>query len=203
MDTIFTVTKENLEHLSPEEAVAFFRELLWAEAGKIGIPTSKIHVSIWVDVPDGGIDALVENSLQIPSDLVKEGQTGYQIKAGASFKPWQGAQIRRELFGTKAPSKGTLGSSIRNCLDNNGTYVLVCFKQDFANNQHSQAVEAIKCYFEQCGYPNPKIEVWGQSNLLGFIKLFPSLALNITGKGTLKFQTHHKKTPAPLQLLLF
>ncbi len=191
MDTIFTVTKENLEHLSPEEAVAFFRELLWAEAGRTKVALSKIRISSWVDVPDGGIDAVVESNPLVPSDLIKEEQTGYQIKAGTSFKPWQDAQIKKELFGTKVPSKENLGSSIRNYLDNNGTYVLVCFKQDFANNQHRQAVEAIKYYFKQCGYPSPKVEVWGQSNLLGYLKLFPSLALRITGRDTLRFQTHH------------
>ena len=87
MDTIITVKNEDLERLSSAEAVSFFRELLWAEARRLAIPISNINISIWIDVPDGGIDATVENSLQIPSDLVKEGQTGYQIKAGTSFKP--------------------------------------------------------------------------------------------------------------------
>ncbi len=191
MDTIFTVTKENLEHLSPKEAVVFFRELLWAEAGRTKVALSKIRISSWIDVPDGGIDAVVENTPLIPSDLIKEEQTGYQIKAGISFKPWQDAQIKRELFGVKIPSKENLGSSIRNCLDNNGTYVLICFKQNFANNQHRQAVETIKYYFKQCGYPSPKVEVWDQSNLLGYLKLFPSLSLHITGRDILRFQTHH------------
>lgn len=191
MDTIFTVRNGDLERLSPKEAVALFRELLWAEARRIGIPTSKIQISLWVDVPDGGIDAVVDNPLSAPSDLIKEGRTGYQIKAGASFKPWQDAQIKRELFGTKHPGKENLGNSIRNCLDNDGTYVLVCFQQELVDEQHRQAVGAIEHYFKQCGYPSPRIEVWGQSNLLCFIKLFPSLALNLTGRGGLKFQAHH------------
>jgi hypothetical protein len=112
MDTIFTVKNEDLERLSPKEAVALFRELLWAEARRIGLPISKIHISVWVDIPDGGIDAVVENPLSIPSDLIKEGRTGYQIKAGASFKPWQDGQIKRELFGTKHPSRKNLGNSV-------------------------------------------------------------------------------------------
>jgi len=191
MDTIFTVRNDDLERLSPVEAVNLFRELLWAEARKISIPISKIHISTWVDVPDGGIDAAVENPLLTPSDLIKEGRTGYQIKAGASFKPWQDAQIKKELFGKKHPGKENLGTSIRDCLDNDGTYVLVCFKQEFSDEQRRQASGSIEYYFKQCGYPYPKIEVWGQSNLLGFIKMFPSLALNLTGKGGLKFQAHH------------
>jgi len=33
---IFTVTNEDLDRLDPAEAVRFFRELLWAEARRLG-----------------------------------------------------------------------------------------------------------------------------------------------------------------------
>ena len=150
MDTIFSVRNEDLARLSPQEAVNIFRELLWAEAGRIGIGISKIHVSSWIDVPDGGIDAIVEGNLaSVQSDLVKPGFTAYQIKASESFKPWQDAQIKRELFGKRFPSKENLGSAIKNCLDKKGTYILVCFKQDLTPEQHRQAVETIKYYFKR------------------------------------------------------
>lgn len=191
METIFTVHNEDLERLNPQEAVDFFRELLWAEARRTGIAISKIHVSSWINLPDGGIDALVEeNKFSVRSDLIKFGRTGYQIKAGASFEPWQDAQIKKELFGRKYPSKENLGSSVRNCLEENGTYVLVCFKQDPVEEQHRQAVGSLNYYFKQCGYQNPKVEVWGQNTLIGFLKLFPSLALRVNLRATLRFQTH-------------
>jgi len=191
MDTIFTVKNEDLERLNPQEAIDFFRELLWAEARRIGIQIDKIRVSSRINVPDGGVDAVVERSDTLTQNgIIKLGHTSYQIKAGETFKPWDDAQIKKELFGNRNPSKENLGSSVRNCLDNDGTYVLVCFKQDPTEEQYSKAVENLRKYFEQCRYQKPKVEVWGQNNLIGFLTVFPSLALKLNRRGGLQFQTH-------------
>jgi len=191
MDTIFTVREEDLERLSPREAVDCFRQLLWAEARKIGIPISSIHISCWINVPDGGVDASVgELAFSLESDLVKAGRTSYQIKAGVTFKPWRDNDIKKELFRTKPVHKENLSSGVRDCLDRNGTYVLVCFKQDPNDEQHRQSLRALEYYFRQCGYENSRAEVWGQSNLLGFLQVFPSLSLKVNHRGGLRFQTH-------------
>ena len=191
MDNIFSVKNEDLARLSPQEAVEFFRELLWAEARRIGIGISKIHISSWINVPDGGVDAVVEENIaSVQSDLIKPGFTAYEIKAGESFKPWQNKQIEEELFKGKSPSKENLGNSIKACLDKGGIYVLVCFKQDLTAEQHRKAVEALKSNLSPCGYQNPRVEVWSQNNLIGFLKRYPSLALKINQRERIKFQTH-------------
>lgn len=192
METIFTVKNEHLARLNPQEAVEFFRDLLWAEAKRTGIPISKINVSNWINVPDGGIDALVEeHSASSKGGFIKAGRSSYQIKAGASFEPWKNSEIRNELFGRKKPpNKVNLGTSIRDCLDKDGTYVLVCFKQDLTDEPHRQTVEALDHYFRDCGYKDPKVEVWSQNRLIGFLEIFPSLALKVNERGALRFQTH-------------
>jgi hypothetical protein len=191
MDTIFTVKNEDLERLYPEEAVVFLREMLWAEARRIGVAISKIHITTRIDVPDGGIDALIEENItSSQSGLIKEGCAGFQIKTGASFKPWQDAEIKEVLFGEKTPGEDNLGKSIRDCLDKDGAYVLVCFGQDLNVPQHGQAVEALRRYFKECGYKNPSVEVWSQGNLIGFLKVFPSLALKANRRDHARFQTH-------------
>lgn len=81
MNGFLSVLPEDLERLAPHEAVFFFRKLLWAEARKIGVPINRVHVSLWIDAPDGGIDAQVEQSAVANSGLIKLGDTGYQIKA--------------------------------------------------------------------------------------------------------------------------
>ena len=53
-ETIFTVKSDDLGRLDPTGAVDLFRELLWAEARRIGIEISKINVSSQINVPDGG-----------------------------------------------------------------------------------------------------------------------------------------------------
>ena len=45
MDNIFSIKNEDLARLSPQEAVEFFRELLWAEARRIGT-VSYTHLTL-------------------------------------------------------------------------------------------------------------------------------------------------------------
>lgn len=186
-ETIFTVRNEDLGRLDQNTAVEFFQKLLWAEARRLGMEISKINVSRWVHVPDGGVDATVDD-VQIETGLgiIKQGKTSYQIKAGASFKPWQEAVIEKELFGTKE----NLGESIRACLDDNGTYILVCTGIDLVDSQHRDALKHIEDFLKGCGYSNPNVEVWSQNTLSGFLQVFPSLALEVNGYSEAKFQPH-------------
>jgi hypothetical protein len=189
--TLLTVRREDLERLDAREAVDFFRELLWAEARAIGLPRSNIRVSELIDVADGGIDATVEGGLPESDDLIREGRTGYQIKASSAFKPWQASAINKELFGEgNEPTLKNLASGVRDCLDEGGTYILVCFRQDPVDNQYRDAIANLRDSLERCGYPDPKVGVWGQGTLIGFLKHYPSLALQVTGRDHYAFQTH-------------
>ena len=191
-ENIFTVKNEDLNRLNPEKAVQFFSELLWAEAWRIGIERSKINVSGRVNVPDGGVDATVDEvQVATGQGIIKPGTTSYQIKSGKTFQPSQEAVIKAELFGEgNAANKENLGKSIRARLEAEGTYVLVCTGIDLVDSQQRDAVRYIKEYLQQCGYPQPKVEVWSPNNLIGFLKSFPSLALRVNGRGGAAFQTH-------------
>ncbi len=191
MNSIYKIENNYLAILSPQEAVAIFRDLLWAEARRIGIAVSKVHISTNIYVPDGGIDASVEeNGEKCESGLIKPGLTTYQIKAGAGFSPWQDAVIKRELFGNNDIKLENLAAEVRNCLNLHGTYILVCFKQDLTPEQVRIAKESVTTHIVSCGYENPKVEVWGQNHIIAFLQIFPSLALAITGRGELNFQSH-------------
>jgi hypothetical protein len=69
MDTIFTLKKQDLGALNPEEAVTFFSQLLWAEAHAVNLPLNAINIPSNVDAPDGGIDAEVRD---VPTDVPME-----------------------------------------------------------------------------------------------------------------------------------
>ena len=96
--TIFTVNNEDLGRLDERTAVDFFQRLLWAEARRIGIEVRKINVSSRIHVPDGGVDATVdETQIATGSGIIKPGKTSYQIKSGAeSFSPWRKKSEIRE-----------------------------------------------------------------------------------------------------------
>ena len=187
-NNIFTVTNEDLDRLDPAEAVRFFRELLWAEARRLGIDINKINISDRIYVKDGGIDGtVVKNSTATASGLIKAGKTGYQIKSGKT-KP----SPQKVLFGdAKSRNEDTLGKSIKACLDDKGTYVLVCTGFDPAEPEREEMQAQIKGYLEDdCGYSGPNVEVWSQIILRGFLTRFPSLSLQVNGRSNAQFQTH-------------
>jgi len=177
MSSLFTASSEDLKKLNDQRAVEFFRDLLRADARRINLTPDKIHVSEDINVADGGVDATVENDRGVVSSgIIKEGLNCYQIKTGRDFKPWTKSDIEKELFGKKKSAsikKEDLGDSIKNCLDNDGHYIIVCFGQDPNANQHRKAIQITKDFFEQCGYANPKVEVWGCTIILGFIAILP------------------------------
>ncbi len=190
-DSIFSVKNDRLSPLNERSAVEFFRKLLWAEARRIGIELDKVHVSSAIHVSDGGVDATIDDAqVSTGSGIIKSGKTGYQIKSGTSFKPWQKSEIKRILFGTKDPDKLNLGESIRACLDSGGTYILVCTGIDLVDSQRRQARMHIEKYLELCDYSDAKFDVWSQNELTGFLEFFPSLALQLNEYEEDHFQTH-------------
>lgn len=188
---IFTVTNEDLDRLDPAEAVRFFRELLWAEARRLGIGLSQINVSSRVNVPDGGVDATVDADLSTAqSAIIRQEKTCYQIKSGQTFKPWQKSIIMKELFGSNEAARQHLGEGIRACLDAGGTYVLVCTGIDLVDSEHRDALNHLNEYLKGCGYQSPRVEVWSQNHLIGFLQRFPSLSLWANRRSDAEFQTH-------------
>ena len=191
LDSFFTVKNDRLGLLDEHEAVDFFKKLLWAEASRIGIEISNIHVPSAIHVPDGGVDAAVDDAqIAIASGIIKPGKTSYQIKSGWGFKPWQKLEIKRALFGKKDPDKQNLGESIRACFDNSGTYILVCTGIDLVESQRRNACMHIEKYLNLCAYSDAKFDVWSQNTLTGFLELFPSLAIQLNGYEGAHFQTH-------------
>ncbi|MBE7551762.1 MAG: hypothetical protein HS126_11905 [Anaerolineales bacterium] len=194
MDTILTVSPEDFNQLDEEQrAVNFLQELLWAEAVRIGIPLGDINISLLTKVPDGGVDATARKPSNVSevSSVILDEYNAYQVKTGTSFEPWQKSAIRKELFRLKKkPNKANLGSMIRDCLDQNGRYILVCFGHDLTSAQRKQAILHLKEFLSQdCEYQDPKVDIWSRNNLISFLKPFPSLALRVNRR-LRDFQTH-------------
>jgi hypothetical protein len=186
-NSLYGVTNDDLRRLDAKEAVALISELLWAEATRLGIPISKIHISAEVNTPDDGVDA-TSSDHTFTGDLIRAGHTAYQIKSGKSFELQQEAVIRGELFGVHPPSKANLKRRIRDCLDENGTYILVCTGIDPVDP--ALALGHLRKFFTACGYANPKCEVWMQNQLCGFLTKYPSIALHVNGREAGQLRTH-------------
>lgn len=196
MDTLFTLRNETLGQLDQTIAVTFFRELLWAESRKLNLPICNVSISLWTTVPDGGVDARIDNPTGIPletSGLIRNGNTSFQIKTGNSFSPTAKAAIQNELFGKgKSVTKENLGESVKKCLDESGTYILVCFGKDLTPQERSKSVEIVKGFFTECGYSQFDADVWSQGTISGYAQSFPSLVLQFQDIGSVNFLTFER-----------
>ena len=189
MDTIFTVRNQDLERLSPAEAVDFFRELLWTEASVIGIGKNLINVPSAITVGDGGIDAEVTGGHEgAGQGIIKSGLTRYQIKTG-SFSLRGFKSVKEILF---KPNSGELKPRVKSCLDKDGTLVVVLFGWDDPDRTENQVVEKFKDTLIKLSktYEQARIEIWRQNVLIGFLKKFPSLSLMLTQRDRMRFQTY-------------
>lgn len=187
MPTIFTVLPEDLGRLGPARAIRFMAELLWAEARRLRLPNTAVSISSRLTTPDGGVDAQVSGDVS-DDGLLTTGETAFQVKTGA-FQPWQPAVIRRELFGTAAPSQAALGEAVRRCMDAGGRYVLVCTGEDLTALQRTQSTEGIQEAFRTIGYLAPRVDVLSQNQLIACLEVFPSQCLVINGRAGARFQS--------------
>ena len=180
--SIFAPAPSELGKLDSMSGTSVFLKLLRCEAIANGLSPKDVVLSLNINVKDGGIDAKVDNS-PISSSLLSKGSTHFQIKTGPSFKPWQPSALKKELFGKSSttPSKKHLGDEIKNCLDKNGTYVLVTFGHDLLPNQHSQTVKELIKLLKACGYKDPHVSVYGQGQLVGELDKYPSICLDLIG----------------------
>ena len=180
--TTFAPAPAELGQLDLVQGNHVFLCLLRCEAIASGLSPKDVVLSSKITTKDAGIDAKVENS-PVANSLLRKGNTYYQIKTGASFKPWQDSALRKELFSktSASPSKKLLGDEIKNCLDQNGTYVLVTFGHDLTPNEHTKATALLVELFESCGYLKPKVAVYGQGQLVGEMGKYPSICLDLIG----------------------
>src|SRR3972149_7847309 len=167
MDTIFTVKNADFDRLSPQEAVDFFRELLWAEADALGIGKNFINVPSAITVADGGIDAEVQNvSASGGQGIIKQGLTRYQIKTG-NFSLSNESHIKSILF---KDTTNELKPRVKSCLDKEGTLIIVLFGWDNPETKDDQLVNKFKekLILIDRKYNNAKIEIWQQKKHLFF-----------------------------------
>ena len=182
LHSTFAPDPSELGQLDSKQGTSLFLRLLRCETIANGLCPKDVVLSLNINIPDGGIDAKVDNS-PTSNSLLAKGSTYYQIKTGSEFKPWQLNALKKELFGQSnaSPSKKRLGNAIQTCLDQNGTYALVTLGYDLLPYQHTDAVTHLTNLFQACGYAEPKVGVYGQGQIVGELDKYPSICLDLIG----------------------
>lgn len=178
--SIYTPDRQRLRGLVSKEATALFRALLYVDAARMRLRNISISVDE-TNTADGGIDAVAE---RISNGHTQAGSFHFQLKTGGSFKPWQDAEAKKELLGSaKAkPNKALLGAAVKACMDQGGTYVLVCFAHDMQPIKAAGAVRLVRGLLKSCGYRNPRVKVWGTGEIAAMLERYPSLCMDLNDR---------------------
>lgn len=174
------LTDNEIQRLNSNQAVKFFREILWAEASETDVIQSSTHVPTAITVPDGGLDAKIENVTPSREDIIPSGISGFQIKS-SDMEP---KKCREEV---RSDSGLGLKSRIDDLLKDDGTYVMVVFEElvGVAPQHDKDKLErrkiALEKEFEGHGYPNANIRIYDSSKLVGFVNRFPALIAKYKG----------------------
>lgn len=170
----FELSDEDLTNLSPQNAVSFFRRLLWAEASVTGISQHLVSVPQCINMRDGGLDARIEDYV-VPSrvDVIPKGLSGYQIKA-SDLDP---TQCKKEICVKDDPN--TLKPAVYRLMENGGTYVLILFASIADETQRDIRTDALIEEFKRLAFNDPKVRVYTSTHLVGFANRFPSVVLSL------------------------
>ena len=172
---ITSVDPKFLSMLGVDEAVRLFRQLLWAEADRIGIGPALISVPGAINVADGGVDAEInEVPDKSPGGLIFPGMTRYQIKTGA-FSAGNQSEMK-DLF--LKDSGKEFKDRVRSCFEKGGVFVAVLFGSDTPERTDDELRKACQEFVGRLepAYKDCDIRILRQNQIAAFLDRYPSLA---------------------------
>jgi hypothetical protein len=170
------VPKEAVTRLTSETSIRVLRLLLRSELHYASVPPEALTISEDLTIADGGIDAeICAIANTVPIDCIfSTGITGFQIKAGDSFKPWTLSAIKKELL----DSKGRLNSEVARLVSRNGHYTLLCTGHDLTPKQRNDSKSQIQKVLADCGATEygGEVRVLGASQICEYVARYPGVA---------------------------
>ena len=169
----FTVEPNVFVNLAPDRAVSLFRQLLWAEAGRVEIGRHLINVPDCINVGDGGVDAYIDDANPSDDDVIPDGSSVFQIKS-SDLAPMA---CKRELH-----VAGDLNAPLKEELDlrlkHGAAYVLVLMA-DITDQLIRARRNAIQEELANFGYEGTQVRIYTANQLAGFTNRFPSLVASL------------------------
>ncbi len=169
----FTVEPDAFVNLAPDRAVLLFRQLLWAEAGRVEIGRHLVNVPNCINVGDGGVDAFIDDANPSDDDVIPGGSSVFQIKS-SDLAP---TACKRELH-----VAGNLNAPIKEELDfrlKQGAAYVLALMADITDQMIRNRRHAIQEELADFGYEGTQVRVYTANQLAGFTNRFPSLVASL------------------------
>lgn len=177
MNNLLDVPIPSVTSLTAQNAVSIIRDILRSERSYAKLNPSALTISSRLTTADGGIDAQIDfpSNYIVPIDCIfHSGLTGFQIKSGATFKPWTKSAVRGELLN----HNGELCSEVERLLRADGRYTLICTGHDLTPEQRNNSINMIAEVLSCVGFEGRKefIDVLGASQIAEFAERYPGTA---------------------------
>ena len=168
MSSIFDLTHEEISLLSDEDLRSLIGLLCEADYSTNGLSISGIYWSGHQNAPDGGLDVVVNQEINPPSNsYIPNKRTGFQVKAEKFSK----RKIEKEM----SPN-GNLRDEIRELIKYNGAYIIVSSKDSTSYTSLKARLKAMSCAIE--GETNSEgfiIDFFDQGRIASWVRNHPSL----------------------------
>lgn len=140
------VTYEDIEYLNDKQLTELLKKLLHLEASKYNIPASSIHVSLKINVSDGGEDGRIEwEGEPSRTDYIPNRLTMFQCKA----TKMELSKCVNEVLTKKVRNKPQeVKAQVDKILIKNGCYIFFISKETFNQKQLDERINKIKKSFE-------------------------------------------------------
>lgn len=185
------VAAGELKILSSMQAVDALRDLLYAEAKLLGIPLTGVNVPIAITTRDGGVDAEVTCPIEPTghNGVIRAGYTCYQVKTG-DFSASRKTDIKTILFRPSSkrkakPTPDDLNDRVKECLDRNGTLVVVLFGSDAVDRTPDATAKTFREFLAHIDprYKSATIEIWRVNQMVNLISNVTGISLRLKGMG--------------------
>lgn len=170
MSNLLEITGQDITQLDDAQLRELIGLLCEADYRQAGLPTKGITWGGHQDAPDGGLDVVVRDIVQPPDNsFIPRSSTGFQVKKPDMTKP--------KIISEMKP-KGELRACIKELINENGSYVIVCSGANTTGTALKDRLDAMKeAVAETDNNENLKLDFLDRGRIATWVRSHPFLIL--------------------------
>ncbi len=167
------ITSDDILKLDDNESISLLDLLLQYEFQTNNLPISALTLCSDPNIPDGGIDASIDEEMPENLDFIHPGISMFQFKATSNYN------ARKELcIKSKKKDHPNLKPLIKEYLDEGATYVLINTKRRYTSKQKQELKKRIQEVFDKCGFKrNNEIRIYSADDITRWCSKFRYLQM--------------------------
>ncbi len=175
MNNLLDITRDDIPQLRDDDLRRLIGLLCEADYRSAGLPTRGISSGGHQDAADGGLDVVVRDEVEPPSNsFVPKRHTGFQVK-----KP---DMPRAKILEEMRPN-GVLRDSIKELIQAGGAYLIISSKASTTDNTLKNRIDAMReAVKDEENSDNLHIDFLDQGRIATWVRNHPSLILWVRNK---------------------